>query len=190
MRLFTPWRQLSQDLSIPLFVQAYLTIMDTEEGLVKKQMATHLQDLMLDAQLYGWEMTRTFHCVWLNQIEQGHCTWTDAEEKLKFHRDLVLHPASSSLCAPPTTRASDRLSAPPQPGPWARPGNTVTSPQQISSTTPRPARPTKPWMQHGVSTQTSSISALSTSLPSTGLSRIQRQSALKRGTTPSSPHHG
>ena len=82
-----------QDLSIPLFVQGYLIIMVTEEGLI--------QDLMSHTQLYGWERARTFHGVCLNQIEQGHFTWTDGEEKLKFCRALVWHPASSSLSAPP-----------------------------------------------------------------------------------------
>ena len=55
-----------QDLSIPVFEQGYLIIMDIEDGLIKKQMAAHLQDLMSDAQLYGWERARTFHSVWLN----------------------------------------------------------------------------------------------------------------------------
>ena len=80
--------------------------MDTE--VIKKQMAAHLQDLMLNAQLYGWERARTFHGVWLNQLEQVYCTWIDKEEKLKLHRALVWHPTSSSFSAPLTTRASGR----------------------------------------------------------------------------------
>ena len=39
-----------QDLSIPLFVQGYLIIMESEEGLIKQLMTNHLQDLMSDAQ--------------------------------------------------------------------------------------------------------------------------------------------
>ena len=51
-----------------------------------------------------------FHSVWLNQLEQWHCTLIDVEEKLNFHRALVWHPASSSPSAPPTTRTLERTS--------------------------------------------------------------------------------
>ena len=88
-----------QELTIPLFVQGYLIVMELEEGRDKKLMSTHRQDLMSDTQWYGWDKVRTFHGVWLNQIEQGRCTWTDKEEKLNFHRALVWHPASTSLSA-------------------------------------------------------------------------------------------
>ena len=60
-----------QDVFIPVFVQGHLISMESEEGLVKQLMATHLQDLMSGAQWYGWEKVRTFHVVWLSQIEQG-----------------------------------------------------------------------------------------------------------------------
>ena len=63
-----------QGISIPLFVKGYLIVMDTEEGLVRQKMVAHLKNLMSDAQLYGWDRPRTFHVVWLNQLEQGHCT--------------------------------------------------------------------------------------------------------------------
>ena len=54
--------------------------MDPEEGLVRQKMVAHLKDLMSDAQLYGWDRARTFHGVWLNQVEQRHCTWMDEKE--------------------------------------------------------------------------------------------------------------
>ena len=73
-----------QYLIIPLFVHGYLIVMEPEEGPVKKLISTHLQDLMSDTQWYWWDKVRTFPGVWLNQIEQGHCTWTDKEEKLNF----------------------------------------------------------------------------------------------------------
>ena len=97
-----------QDLTIPLFVQGYLIVMELEQGPVKKLMSTHLQDLMSDTQWYGWDKVRTFHGVWLNQIEQGRCTWTDKEEKLNFRRALVWHPTSTSLPAPPMNRGRNR----------------------------------------------------------------------------------
>ena len=39
-----------QELTIPLFVQGFLIIMELEEGPFKKLMSTPLQDLMSDAQ--------------------------------------------------------------------------------------------------------------------------------------------
>ena len=42
------------DLPIPLFVKAYLIIMKGEEGATKDKMATHLEELMVDLELYGW----------------------------------------------------------------------------------------------------------------------------------------
>ena len=54
-----------QKLTIPLFVQGYLIVMELEEKRVKKLMFTHLQDLMSDTQWYGWDKVRTFHGVCL-----------------------------------------------------------------------------------------------------------------------------
>ena len=100
-----------QDISVPLFVQGYLIVMDTEEWFIRQKMIAHLNDLMCDAHLYGWDHARTFHGVWLNQLEQGHCTWMDEEEKLQFCRTLIFHPASSSSpSTPPTTRALGKTS--------------------------------------------------------------------------------
>ena len=39
-----------QELTIPLFLQGYLIVMELEEGPVKKLMSTHLQNLMSDTQ--------------------------------------------------------------------------------------------------------------------------------------------
>ena len=96
-----PHEVVYQELTIPLFVQGFLIIMEFEEGPVKKLVSTNLRDLMSDAQWYRWDKVRTFHGVWLNQMEQGSCTWTYNEEKLKFHMALAWHPVSSSL--PPYT---------------------------------------------------------------------------------------
>ena len=60
-----------QELTIPIFVQGFLITMELEEGPVKKLLSKHLQNLMSDAQWYGWDKVRTFHGVWLKQIEQG-----------------------------------------------------------------------------------------------------------------------
>ena len=54
-------------------------------------MGAHPKDLISDAQLYGWDRTRAFHGVWLNQLEQGRCIWFDEDDKMQFHRTLVWH---------------------------------------------------------------------------------------------------
>ena len=93
-----------QELTIPISVHSLLIVMELEEGPVKKLMPTHLQDLMSDAQWYGWDKVRTFHG--FGSIKLNRDTWTDKEEKLKFHRALVLHPASSSMSAPTMNMAT------------------------------------------------------------------------------------
>ena len=35
-------------------------------------MAHHLEDLMLDCDLYGWDKVQAFYEILLNQIDQGH----------------------------------------------------------------------------------------------------------------------
>ena len=66
-----------QDMSLLLFVQGYMIIMKGEVGAIRERMATPLEDLISNAELYGWEWTRDFHCVWPNQLEQGRFTWHD-----------------------------------------------------------------------------------------------------------------
>ena len=72
--------------------------MDSEEVDIRVQMPSHLKALMSDAQLYGWARTRAFHRVWLNQLEQGRCTWFNEEAKMQFRQTLVWHRARSSPC--------------------------------------------------------------------------------------------
>ena len=64
-----------QDLSIPQFVHGYMIAMEGKEMSIKERMAAYLKDLMLDTEFYDWEHTKAFHSVWLNQSEQGRCTW-------------------------------------------------------------------------------------------------------------------
>ena len=62
-------------------------------------MTHHLQELMADAELYGWEPIRAFHAVWLQQLENGQVKWDDVKAKLWFHHTLVWHPATSMTSA-------------------------------------------------------------------------------------------
>ena len=64
-----------EDLSIPMFVQGYRIVMKGDVGAIMEKMATHLDELMNDAELYGWERVRAYHRVRLNQLEQGQVTW-------------------------------------------------------------------------------------------------------------------
>ena len=48
----------NEHLSIPMFVHGYLIVMKGEEGAIKEKMATHLEALISDAELYSWERVR------------------------------------------------------------------------------------------------------------------------------------
>ena len=63
--------------------------MKGEESATKDKMATHLDELMQDSELYGWQKVRAFHSVWLNQIEQGRASQLEHYTKLSFRRALV-----------------------------------------------------------------------------------------------------
>ena len=55
-----------EGISILLFVSGYLAIMAAEKPSVHPLMAQHLQELMGEAELYGWEPIRAFHTVCSN----------------------------------------------------------------------------------------------------------------------------
>ena len=97
-----------QDISVPQFVYGYMIVINTEEAGIKAKMYTHLNDLMSNAQLYGWKRTWNFHWVWLNQFEQGRCTWLDEEAKPQFCRSLIWHLARTSPSCPNISRTSRR----------------------------------------------------------------------------------
>ena len=76
------------DMSANLFVTGYLTVMAEEIHEVKPYII-HIQVLMEDVKLYGWEPVRAYNAVWLQQMEQARASWTDEEKKMKFHKALV-----------------------------------------------------------------------------------------------------
>ena len=57
-----------QDISISLFIQGYLIVIDSEEGTTRQNMFAHLKDLMSHAQLYRWDKARTF-------VVSGSTSW-------------------------------------------------------------------------------------------------------------------
>ena len=50
-----------KELPIPPFVHGYILVMQGEKELVRAKMASHLEDLMGDLEIYGWERVRASH---------------------------------------------------------------------------------------------------------------------------------
>ena len=59
-------------------------------------MARHVQELMTNAELYGWESVRSYHTVRLHQLQNGRVQLDDMETKLQFCCSLVWHPTHPS----------------------------------------------------------------------------------------------
>ena len=87
-------------MSLVLFINRYLIVMEGEKQSVKEWMANHLQDLMADTEHYGWEQIRAFYAMWLNELEQGRVSWDDDKAKLKFRWAIVWHSASTCSRGP------------------------------------------------------------------------------------------
>ena len=59
------------NLSIVMFVSGFPAMMEKENEAIQLLMARHLQELMADAELYGWDPVRSYHAVWLQQLENN-----------------------------------------------------------------------------------------------------------------------
>ena len=55
-------------ISLVLFVNSYMLVMEVENLAVRPHMVHHLQEVMSDTELYGWERVCVFHAVWLQQL--------------------------------------------------------------------------------------------------------------------------
>ena len=51
--------------------------MNLQDSVFREKMMQHLEKLMGDVNLCSWEHVLAYHGVWLNQLEQGRCTWDD-----------------------------------------------------------------------------------------------------------------
>ena len=78
--------------------------MAAEKPSIHLLMIQHLLDLMSNAKLYGWELVRAFHVVWLQQLEQGRVTWANEEVKLRYIWALVWHHAAGPSQTPPAKK--------------------------------------------------------------------------------------
>lgn len=54
---------------MPLFIISYLAVIEIVKLVLRPLMMKHLKDLMVHAELYGWEPVRTFHAIWLRQLD-------------------------------------------------------------------------------------------------------------------------
>ena len=128
-----------EEMSVTLFVSGLLMVMAREKIAIKPYMLQHMQELMEDAESYGWELIRAYHAIWLQQLEQGRVSWPDEEKKMKYHRALVWHHVMATakpISAPPRQNHQQ-----PQPGPGKaqRRGATFSQPspkELVCSRTP------------------------------------------------------
>ena len=51
-------------------MNGYLIVVEEEKQAAKSHIAHHLQELMVDTELYEWNKVRACHAVLLNQLEQ------------------------------------------------------------------------------------------------------------------------
>jgi len=85
-------KQLAYDeLNIFEFIIGYTTIMEQQVPKLRKAMASHLQALCRDAGKFGWEATRDFHGIVLQEMELGHLTWLDQDEMNHLRADELWH---------------------------------------------------------------------------------------------------
>ena len=114
----------SESLTCPMFMAGYIQmIMEVQTHDIRALVSIHWVELMDDAELYGWEALPAFHAVWLQQMDQGWVTWTDAEFKLVFRCSLVWHHAAPARKCTPTS-----VSQPQQPPKTTTPFNITTKP--------------------------------------------------------------
>ena len=99
------------NLSVSVFVSGYVKLMDAKKPTAKALMATHLTELMADAELYGWEVVQAFHAVWQQQLEQYCASWEDQDMKMAFHRSLMWHRPTTVRHPQPTLSTQQKKPA-------------------------------------------------------------------------------
>ena len=67
------------ELSFHDFVLGYTIIAEQQRPSTRKAMINHLQALCRDIGKHGWDATRDFHGIVLNEIELGQLTWHDCK---------------------------------------------------------------------------------------------------------------
>ena len=59
-------------LTLHLFISGYLVILESVKPTQKEAIRRHLNKLMADVEVYGWELVQVFHAIWLQQLENGY----------------------------------------------------------------------------------------------------------------------
>ena len=93
-----------EELSIPEFVQGYLTtaLDGKQNAQTREKMLRHLQELMRDASDHRWEHVRNYHAILLHQYEMERITWDSTGEIQKLRATYVFnarHAATSEKTA-------------------------------------------------------------------------------------------
>ena len=77
------------ELSLSQFVLGYTLIMEQQKPQLKSRMLRHLQQLMTDEPIYGWEVVRNFHAIWMQQLESKRARWGDDSTRADLRRTHV-----------------------------------------------------------------------------------------------------
>jgi hypothetical protein len=79
------------ELTIFEFIIGYVTIMEQQKPIFREAMASHLQALCRDASKFGWEATRDFHGIVLQEMELGQLGWLDQDDIQQLRIDELWH---------------------------------------------------------------------------------------------------
>ena len=67
---------------------------------IRNQMATHLEELVEDGEIFRWLVVRAYHAAWLQHLELGRATWADDSIRLKLWIAFKWHRLAPDPCAP------------------------------------------------------------------------------------------
>ncbi len=99
-------------LSVEQFVYGYLKVIAKEkDAAVKAAMMSHLEELMLDTNQYGWPQTRAFHAVILGEMERGSLDWLDKDGFAynRLRKGYVTSPVTRSQTQPRTQTQAAKI---------------------------------------------------------------------------------
>jgi hypothetical protein len=95
-------------ISLPLFVKGFAKVTCTKDLHNVTARLAVLEEVMEDAETHPWELVRSAHCVFLQQVETGTITWEDDAARQAIRRAHIHIPALASASA-----TTSRKSRPP-----------------------------------------------------------------------------
>ena len=72
-----------EDLSPRMFVNGYLEVLTRVDQDTKVHMLSHLQDLIIHGEAFGWPMVLAYYATLFQHLEQVWAMWGDHDTKLK-----------------------------------------------------------------------------------------------------------